>query len=151
MQDPVDGKKLNKYAANSFNLMKATAANDGVNLKIHNSDRTKESAEENCKNANNPAAVACFPNSHNLGLAVDLYMSVGNQKFTELGATMPNTVNMFQSPIHKWLFLNAAKYGWYPYTPEPWHWEYNPTPEQSSKLWSTDFRTKFLEGAPSPP
>jgi hypothetical protein len=29
-------------------------------------------------------------------------------------------------PAYKWLAANAERFGFYPYTREPWHWEYNP-------------------------
>ena len=31
-----------------------------------------------------------------------------------------------RSPTYTWLAHNAARFGFYPYLPEPWHWEYNP-------------------------
>jgi len=30
------------------------------------------------------------------------------------------------SKLYNWLLTNGAKYGFYNYQPEPWHWEYNP-------------------------
>jgi hypothetical protein len=27
------------------------------------------------------------------------------------------------SPLSAWLTVNASRYGWHPYTVEPWHWE----------------------------
>jgi hypothetical protein len=45
---------------------------------------------------------------------------------------------MRQSPVHKWLFLNAARFGWFPYNAEPWHWEYNPP--------DLDFRASYRAG-----
>lgn len=30
------------------------------------------------------------------------------------------------SSFYKWLVANASKYGFYPYSEEAWHWEYNP-------------------------
>lgn len=122
--------KLNRYAAESFKTMREAAKSDGIDLKIlpgvSASDRDKTAADTGCKKAANPWAVACFPNSHNLGLAVDLYMSTGAQKYCgTCTQPMQNVVDMRQSVVHKWLILNAAKYGWHPFTHEPWHWEYN--------------------------
>jgi LAS superfamily LD-carboxypeptidase LdcB len=31
-----------------------------------------------------------------------------------------------QTPAWQWLVGNAERFGFYPYTTEPWHWEYNP-------------------------
>ena len=98
---------------------------DGIDLIILPSqgtaDRFKTTADTDCANANNAWAVAWFPNSHNLGLAVDFTLSTGTQKFKEATTKMQNVVNMRQSPVHKWLFLNAVKYSWYPFTHEAWH------------------------------
>ena len=33
---------------------------------------------------------------------------------------------MASLPVYKWLQINAELFGFYPYTREPWHWEYNP-------------------------
>ena len=76
--------RLNKYAKESFDKMKAEAKNrGGVNLIILSgksaSDRTKEDANANCAGKSR-FAVACFPNSHNLGLAVDLYNVPGKER-----------------------------------------------------------------------
>jgi LAS superfamily LD-carboxypeptidase LdcB len=139
-------KKLNKYAAESFERIREDAKKDGINLVIlagrGAAFREKAASDTGCERAGNRWAVACFPNSHNLGLAVDLKMSYGNQVYEEattLGTYgMQNVVDMRQSPVHKWLFLNAAKYNWYPYTHEPWHWEYNPP----------NFGSTFYAGAP---
>jgi len=144
---PVQGtgtnaKSLNKYAADSFVQMRNAARNDKIDLTILPSpgtaDRSKTAADTGCAKAKNVWAVACFPNSHNLGLAVDLTLSNGTQKYCEACTKMQNTVNMRESPVHKWLFLNAVKYNWYPFTHEPWHWEYNPP----------GFRSIFFAGAP---
>jgi LAS superfamily LD-carboxypeptidase LdcB len=139
-------KRLNKYAAESFERMREDAKKDGINLVILAGGgaafREKAASDTGCLAAQNTFAVACFPNSHNLGLAVDLRMSYGNQRYQEattLGTYgMQNVVDMRQSLVHKWLFLNAAKYNWYPYTHEPWHWEYNPP----------NFANAFFAGAP---
>jgi peptidoglycan hydrolase-like protein with peptidoglycan-binding domain len=143
---PVQGHDLNKHAATAFENMRKEAEKDGINLVILSGQgaafREKTASDTGCTRAANVYAVACFPNSHNLGLAVDLKMSNGNQQYQEattLGKNgMQNVVDMRQSPVHKWLFLNAAKFGFYPYTHEPWHWEYNPP----------DFSETFFAGAP---
>lgn len=31
-----------------------------------------------------------------------------------------------RSPAYEWLAVNARRFGFYPYLPEAWHWEYNP-------------------------
>jgi hypothetical protein len=127
--------RLNRYAKDSFIKMHADALQDGVDLVILSSDRTPSKAKRNAARAGNPTAVAKF-SAHTLGLAVDLQMSQGKQEFKEITTRpMSNVVGMHQSPVHKWLFLRGAAYGWYPYQNEPWHWEYNPP----------GFREKFQE------
>jgi peptidoglycan hydrolase-like protein with peptidoglycan-binding domain len=143
---PAQGHDLNKHAATAFENMRKEAEKDGINLVILSGQgaafREKTASDTGCIRAANVYAVACFPNSHNLGLAIDLKMSNGNQQYQEattLGKNgMQNVVDMRESPVHKWLFLNAAKFGFYPYTHEPWHWEYNPP----------DFSETFFAGAP---
>ena len=39
--------------------------------------------------------------------------------------------DMRNSDCWKWLNLNASLFGFYPYSVEPWHWEYNPKCESS--------------------
>lgn len=129
------GHRLNHHANDSFIKMQADALQDGVDLVILSSDRTPSKAKRNAARAGNPTAVAKF-SAHTLGLAVDLQMSQGKQEFKEITTRpMSNVVGMHQSPVHKWLFLHGAAYGWYPYQNEPWHWEYNPS----------GFREKFQE------
>jgi len=143
---PGTGKQLNKYAAESFQKMKENASRQGINIEILSGDgaafRSKTAADTGCLRAGNNFAVACFPNSHNLGLAVDLKMSCKNQKYEEattLGTYgMQNVVDMRESCNHKWLFLHAAEFGFYPFTHEPWHWEYDPP----------NFASTFFAGAP---
>jgi LAS superfamily LD-carboxypeptidase LdcB len=33
---------------------------------------------------------------------------------------------MRAAPAYKWLAVNAAAFGFFPYAAEPWHWEWNP-------------------------
>src|SRR5205814_5463146 len=102
------------------------AKQDGVTLHILDGFRTHQRAEANAKKAGNSDAVAGF-SSHSLGLAMDLEMSAGSQKFLETTTTpMQNVADMRSAPAHKWMMLRGEAYGWYPYGNEPWHWEYNP-------------------------
>lgn len=56
--------------------------------------------------------------NHRSGRTVDLNMGFAYEK-----KLIPK---MQASAAHKWLVANAAKFGFYPYEAEPWHWEYNP-------------------------
>jgi hypothetical protein len=52
--------------------------------------------------------------AHHTGLALDLALyGLGKR-----GAK--------RAPAYAWLALNARRFGFYPYLPEGWHWEYNP-------------------------
>jgi peptidoglycan hydrolase-like protein with peptidoglycan-binding domain len=126
---PAQGKnELNRYAAESFAKMYADAKAKKVDLKILNSDRSCSAANARAGQVSNPNAVASCPNSHTIGLAIDFKMIPGPyQRDKELHTTpFKNIIDLLQTPTYKWLFLNAQKYGWYPYILEPWHWEYNP-------------------------
>ena len=52
--------------------------------------------------------------AHHTGLALDLGLY-------HLG---PRAAR--RTPAYAWLAENARRFGFYPYLPEPWHWEYNP-------------------------
>jgi len=60
--------------------------------------------------------------AHQSGRAIDFYLggsvsgSVSKRNVARLRAT----------PAYRWLAANAARFGFYPYGAEPWHWEYNP-------------------------
>ncbi len=136
------GHKLNKYAAASFAKMVEAARNDGVELEIHNSDRSCAASKTSSENlgAGSGTVIADCPNSHNFGLAIDFYMSQDDwplQPAFEISTgPFSNIIKMMESPVYKWLSLNARTYDWYPYIYEPWHWEYNPP----------GFRSQFFAG-----
>jgi hypothetical protein len=118
--------KLNRHALDSFVRMREQAKADGVDLIILSAHRYPQVAQANAARAGNPNAVASF-SSHSLGLAIDFKMSHGDLKVDETTTRpMAEVVRMRESPVHKWLLLRGAEFGWYPYQNEPWHWEYNP-------------------------
>ncbi|CAN5170408.1 hypothetical protein BH09SUM1_BH09SUM1_32210 [soil metagenome] len=134
---------LNKYALESFLLMREQAKKEGVELVILSSERSRAKAEANAARTNNSAAVASF-SAHSLGLAIDFKMSQGDLKFSEITTKpMAEVIRMRESPVHKWLFLRADDFGWYPYQNEPWHWEYNPNAAFRDLYWKN-----FPGGAP---
>lgn len=63
------------------------------------------------------AAPGCSP--HHTGRAIDILVN---------GSAGDSSVYSQQrlSNTFQWLINNAAKYGFYNYINEPWHWEYNP-------------------------
>lgn len=123
------GGKLMSYARQSFDSVLQAAKQDGVTITVDNDFRYSECANGTVKRTSsnpNTKAVGTF-SSHMMGLAVDLNLSFGTKTFVEV-TTRPfkQVIEMRTSPIHKWMFLKGARYGWFPLTPEPWHWEYNP-------------------------
>jgi len=120
------GQRLHRDASAAFVDLRTAAAAAGVTIAIGNSHRPAARARAAAERAGNRNAVASF-SAHTLGLAVDLKMSHGTLRYAET-TTSPfqNLVNMYKSPVHKWMFLKAEGHGWYPYAREPWHWEYNP-------------------------
>ena len=56
--------------------------------------------------------------AHQTGRAIDFYLGGRNSS--------ANVGRLRTLPAYKWLTANAQRFGFYPYTREPWHWEYNP-------------------------
>ena len=56
--------------------------------------------------------------AHQSGRAIDFYLGSKNASW--------NVNHLRETAAFRWLRDNAATYGFYPYTVEPWHWEYNP-------------------------
>lgn len=56
---------------------------------------------------------------HHTGRAIDF--SLGTRNSSE------NIPALRATPAYKWLVCNAARFGFYPYANEPWHWEFNPS------------------------
>jgi hypothetical protein len=123
------GFRLNRHANEKFVEMRAAAHADGVELAPAGGRGSFYRAPEVSQAASagqNPVAIAGF-SAHNLGLAIDLQMSAGTQRYQETTTRpMQNVVDMRQSPVHKWMFIHGARFGFHPYQVEPWHFEYNP-------------------------
>jgi hypothetical protein len=124
---PVAGPpgKLHPTAASDLNTLADAAAADGVKLRICAASRSFEKAKKRAEAAGNNFAIADF-SGHSLGLAVDLCLSSQGRRFAETWTGFTNVVAGHESLIHKWMFLKGAAHGWFPYSHEPWHWEYNP-------------------------
>jgi hypothetical protein len=58
---------------------------------------------------------------HHTGRAIDIH--VGGS----ISTSASNVAYQRKQAAFKWLVCNASRFGFYPYTREPWHWEYNPT------------------------
>ena len=57
-------------------------------------------------------------NVHATGRALDIH--VGGS----LSSAPANVAGQRANPAYKWLACHAARFGFHPYLPEPWHWEY---------------------------
>jgi D-alanyl-D-alanine dipeptidase len=133
-QQPI-GHRMNRHAVDAFTLMREAARLDGVALIIGDSFRSRATAQANAAASGNASAVGAY-SSHTLGLAMDLNLSYAGQRFQET-TTRPftNVMAMRTSPGHKWMFMHAAQYGFFPLQDEPWHYEYNPV----------GFRQQFMD------
>lgn len=60
---------------------------------------------------------------HQSGRAVDFWLGTANDS--------RNVRALRRSPAYAWLVCNAARFGFFPYAREPWHWEHNP-PSQAA-------------------
>jgi hypothetical protein len=127
----VPGQKaqLHSKASASFVEMHEAAAKDGVDLTILSSYRVPKN-----KQSDNPYAVASN-SSHSYGLAMDLKLSVDKDhtadgeafKVSEITTgDANNLMKYYKSSVTKWMLMNGAKFNFYPYMNEPWHYEYNP-------------------------
>ena len=55
---------------------------------------------------------------HQTGRAIDFYLGGRNSS--------QEVARLRTLPAYRWLLQNAARFGFFPYSAEPWHWEYNP-------------------------
>ncbi len=141
-----ENHQLNIHAIEPYLELREAAKKDGVDLIIRSAHRDPIRARQRAEQVANPYAVASF-SSHSLGLAIDFQLTRpgGDGNFRISTRPMEDVVEMRRSPEHKWLFLRADEFGWYPFTHEPWHWEYNP-PGFREVFWQD-----FPGGAPEPP
>lgn len=118
-------KKMVAAAAKDLRL-KVTAtgelAPEEKFLKIVSAFRSREyQAQLRAKSPNSGRAGLAVHSPHFTGQALDIY--VGGEPVETKDY---NRAIQVQTPAYKWLVKNAAKFGFYPYYYEPWHWEYVP-------------------------
>lgn len=106
----IDGHRLYRQAASSFQQMRAAAAADGVTISVTDSYRPYAEQVDLAarKGLYQDGGLAAVPgtSNHGWGMAVD--MDVNDQGLA-------------------WLRANGYKYGWVESVPrEPWHWEFRP-------------------------
>jgi len=91
-------------------------------LKIISSFRSKDYQAQLRRQSPNAGRAGLALNSpHFTGRALDLY--VGGEPVDTRDSNRSIQVNTL---VYKWLVKNAARFGFYPYYYEPWHWEYIP-------------------------
>ncbi len=136
--------RMNTLAAEVFARLRAAAQADGVMITVRSAFRERDVAERNAARAGNAKAVAGF-SPHCLGLAMDLAlwvpeMAVTGEVWKEI-STRPfaDVVRMLYAPAYKWMYTQGAAFGFYMYSPESWHWEYNPL----------GFKDRFYAAKPS--
>jgi zinc D-Ala-D-Ala carboxypeptidase len=89
-------------------------------LKIVSAFRSREYQEKLRKQSPGSGSAGLAVNSpHFTGKALDLY--VGGEPTSTRD---DNRLVQIQTPVYKWLVKNAARFGFYPYYYEPWHWEH---------------------------
>lgn len=131
INNDLDGKYyLRKEAADSWNTMKESALNDGIEMHVISAYRTKSYQEQLynkylATDPDNAPYYSAAPRSseHELGLAIDVSYDVYLHH------------DLQESTVGKWMAKNAYKYGWimrYPdnktditgYIFESWHYRY---------------------------
>jgi len=118
-------KKMLAAAAKELKLkMTKTGelAPDEKYLRIISSFRSREYQEMLRRASPDSGRAGLAVNSpHFTGCALDIYVG-GEPTITK----DPNRALQVNTPAYKWLVKNAARFGFYPYYYEPWHWEYVP-------------------------
>jgi zinc D-Ala-D-Ala carboxypeptidase len=125
-------KRMVAAAAKDLNL-KTTAtgelAPEEKFLRIVSAFRSREYQMKLRAAEPNAGRAALAVNSpHFTGHALDIY--VGGEPVKTIDS---NRAIQVQTPAYQWLVKNAARFGFYPYYYEPWHWEYVPQNLNSTK------------------
>ena len=123
---PGEPFRLLPEAVDAFVEMREAAALDGIEIRLEDGFRSIATSKKKFAQIGSAQMVAKGLSSHNYGAAIDIKLSVPGAKYLEATTLMNNVNKMRNSPIYKWMVLNAHEYGWYPWNDEPWHWEYNP-------------------------
>jgi len=120
-------KRMVAAAGQDLSLKLQVASNGELSiaekrLKIISSFRSKDYQAQLRRQSPNAGRAGLALNSpHFTGRALDLY--VGGEPVDTRDSNRSIQVN---TPVYKWLVKNAARFGFYPYYYEPWHWEYIP-------------------------
>jgi phosphatidylserine/phosphatidylglycerophosphate/cardiolipin synthase-like enzyme len=85
--------------------------------------------------------------NHNEGRAVDLYCALHGAG--TLSADSGHIPRWRESWLHAWLVDNAARFGFHPYEPEPWHWEHRPGTQTETEAGPPPGGTARRAGTPA--
>lgn len=76
--------------------------------------------------------------AHQSGRAIDFYLGTSNSS--------GNLPALKRTRSYAWLLENARRFGFYPYSREPWHWEYNPAAGNTEQEYETGSSTPIRPG-----
>lgn len=124
------GKRLHRDAYAAYQRLKAAAEADGLPAglltivsgyrSVASQQRLWQDALRKYGSSRGARRWVAPPggSSHHTGRAVDFYLGGRNNS--------ENAANLRRTNAYRWLVCNAARFGFFPYAMEPWHWEYNP-------------------------
>ncbi len=118
-------KKMVAAAASELKLKvnkKGELAADEKFLRIVSAFRSHEyQAKLRAASPHSGRAGLALHSPHFTGRSLDIYVG-GEPTITKDF----NRAAQIKTPVYQWLVKNAARFGFYPYFYEPWHWEYVP-------------------------
>lgn len=137
-------RKLHRLAAEALDAMSKAAVADGlVELEAASAWRPhrwkswehyETVMKEKYGSVKKGRIYMAYNSPHETGLAIDF----------GVGGLSPNRKTIKaqrETELHEWLVANAYRFGWHPYTKEPWHWEF-PLSLRAWTLGLSDWRLK---------
>ncbi len=124
------GIQLHRTAYGAYQRMKAAAERDGIPANLltitsgYRSSATQRRLFEaavrryGSESAARKWVAPPGGSSHQTGRTVDLNLGLSNDS--------RNVPALRGTMAYRWLVCNAHRFGFTPYSAEPWHWEYNP-------------------------
>jgi hypothetical protein len=122
--------RLHHSAYRAYTRLKRAAADAGVEPALltivsgYRSVRNQKALWERAlARYGSPAAARIYVappggSPHHSGRAIDFYLGIPNDS--------ANISALRGTAAYRWLVCNAARFGFTPYSAEPWHWEFNP-------------------------
>lgn len=125
------GKQLERRTYEAYQRLKAAAEADGVPanlLTIVSAYRSRATQEKLFADAVRKYGserearrwvAAPGGSAHQTGRAIDFNLGISNKS--------ENVAALRRTAAYRWLVCNALRFGFTPYSAEPWHWEFHPT------------------------